>query len=89
MTVSNLSYPPLTQNIIDSETGELTPAWNNFFRSLNSILGSNFGNTGVSIPTLDSVDSIAEPTNGVMIYSNAESSFKVYEDGSWKTMDTT
>lgn len=89
MTIFNVTYPPFTQVMIDTDSGELTPAWTNYFRSVQNLLGSNFNEKGVNIPTLESTDTVSDPTNGAMVYSTTENKFKVYEDGTWKTMDTT
>jgi len=82
MAIFNVANFPLTEPLTD-EKGVMSKQWQNVFRSVYNLVGNNFNEQGVTIPALDSVDTVKSPTNGVIIYSNDEDKFKKYESNTW------
>ena len=87
MAIFNVAYPPFTSAMVDKE-GTITPAWSDYFRSLQNQVGNNFNEKGVNMPTLEGEGTIAEPANGTTFYDNSTNELKAFVDGQFKVIQT-
>ena len=87
MAIFNVAYPPFSLAMVDKD-GNITPAWSDYFRSLQNQVGNNFSEKGTHMPTLDNEETIAEPSDGTTFYDNSTDELKVFSDGQFKVIQT-
>jgi hypothetical protein len=88
----NIDYLPVDKALTNKD-GTLSPAWENYLRSLHNLASNNFNANGTHLPTIDPDALVETPTgafeNGAAYYNTTDNQAEIIINGVRHSFDTT
>lgn len=92
MAEFNTDFLPLHAPLVD-KTGNLSPTWENYFKSLHNTVSNNFNTNGTHLPTIEAGALVKTPTggleNGASYYNSDTNTPEIIVNGQRHSFNTT